>query len=356
MRDDSADGMLREYLGTSEDADAERLLGSMLDGLARTVVSRIVSSVCRGPVGSAEGEDLVAETLTDLLQRLRELRADPSRAIRDLRGYIATCAYNRCHARLRERHPARNRLRNQVQYLCGQHARLASWRTAQGVTACGLREWAGREPVDAARAERVRLAARTDPAAENRAQLVTLVPAVFREAGGPLDLDTLVDTVARLIGLEQQRVEVPLESIPLNELAADTALELRGSLRELWDDVRQLAPKQRAALLLNLRDAHGRECLSLLPLTRTATIAEIADVVEIPPERFAALWNELPLSDVAIAELLHATARQVIKLRRLARERLRRMEKNRTRQNLGRQFDSSPSTDLALVPRGRNMR
>lgn len=356
MRDDSADVMLREYLGASEDADAERLLGSILDELARPVVSRIVSSVCRGPVAGAEGEDLVAETLTDLLQRLRELRVDPSRAIRDLRGYIATCAYNRCHARLRERHPARNRLRNQLQYLCGQHARLASWRTAQGLTVCGLREWAGREPVNAARAERIRLVARADPAAENRAQLVTLVPAVLHEASGPLDLDTLVDTVARLINLEQPRVEVPLESIPLNELGADTALELRGSLRELWDDVRQLAPKQRAALLLNLRDAHGRECLSLLPLTRTATIAEIAAAVEIPPERFAELWNELPLSDVAIAELLHATARQVIKLRRLARERLRRMEKNRTDQNLGSPLDSSPSTDLALVPRGRNMR
>lgn len=356
MRDDFADVMLREYLAAPEDAEAERLLGSILDELARPVVSRIVGSVCRGPVAGVEGEDLVAETLTDLLQRLRELRADPSRGIRDLRGYVATCAYNRCHARLRERHPARNRLRNQVQYLCGQHARLATWRTAQGAMVCGLREWVGREALDPARAERVRLTARTDPTAENRAQLVTLVPAILREAGGPLELDALVDTVARLIHLEQQRVDVPLESIPLNELAADTALELRGSLRELWDDVRQLAPKQRAALLLNLRDAHGRECLSLLPLTRTATIAEIAEAVEIPPARFAALWNELPLSDAAIGELLHATARQVIKLRRLARERLRRMEKNRTHQNLGTQLDSSPSTDLALVPRGRNMR
>ena len=162
--------------------------------------------------------------------------------------------------------------------------------------------------------------------------------------------------MARLIDLEQQRVEVPLESVALTETAADEAMELRASLRQLWDDVRELAPKQRAALLLNLRDAHGRECLSLLPLTRTATIAEIASAVEMPAERFAELWNELPLSDATIGELLQLTARQVIKLRRLARERLRRMEKNRTHRNLGVEFDSSSTSDLALVTKGRTAR
>ena len=356
MRDDSADAVLREYLAAFSDPDAEQLLARILGEIARPIVARIVASVYRGTTAMQDAEDVVADTLADLLQRLRDLRGDDVQPIRDLRGYISTSAYNRCHARLRERYPARNRLRNQVQYLCGQHARLAVWRGAQGTLVCGLREWDGREPVEAARAERVSLAARSDPAAENRAQLLTLVPAVLRDVGAPLELDTLVDTVARLIHLEQQRVEVPLTAVALTETPADTAMELRASLRQLWDDVGQLAPKQRAALLLNLRDAHGRECLSLLPLTRTATIAEIAAAVEMPAERFAALWNELPLSDAAIAELLHATARQVIKLRRLARERLRRMEKTRTRRNLGVELDSSSATDLALVTRGRHTR
>ena len=75
----------------------------------------------------------------------------------------------------------------------------------------------------------------------------------------------------------------------------------------------------------------------------------------LTPETVAALWNELPLSDARIAELLQATARQVIKLRRLARERLRRMQKSREEGNLPGDFDSS-LTDLALVPRFRNKR
>lgn len=349
MRDDFADVLLRAYLAAPDEAEADRQLARILNDAARPLVQRVVSSVYRDFAAQSDAEDVVADTLTDLLRRLRDARRDPSHAIHDLRGYIATCAYNRCHERLRERYPARNRLRNQLQYLCGHDARLALWRSAQDVLVCGLGEWNGREPLPAERAERVRLAARSDPAAENRTQIAKLVFAVFREAGGPLDLDTLVATIARLIHLEQQRVEVPLASLAHHEPAADSVLELRASLQALWRDVQQLAPRQRAALLLNLRDAHGRECLSLLPLTRTATIAQIAAAVEMPAERFAALWNDLPLSDAAIAELLGMTPRQIIKLRRLARERLRRMEKNRRDQNVGDDFDSSPAT--GLVPR-----
>lgn len=353
---DYSDAVLREYLEAASEEEADRQLARILEVLARPVVRRIVASVWRDASAAADAEDIVADTLADLLRRLRDVRQDRSQRIADLRGYIVTCAYNRCHERLRERYPARNRLRNQLQYLCGHDARLAIWRSAQGVIACGLKEWLGSEPADAQRAERVHLAARSDPAAENRAQIGKLVHAVFRETGAPLDLDTLVGTVARLIDLEQQRVEVPLASIANAETSADSMLELRLSLRQLWDDVRQLAPKQRAALLLNLRDAHGRECLSLLPLTRTATIGEIAAAVDIAPERFAALWNDLPLTDAAIGDLLGSTARQVIKLRRLARERLRRMEKSRSHRNLGGEFDSSSTADLAPVTRGRDRR
>lgn len=349
MRDDSIDVLLAAYLAAPREADADEQLARILDEIARPLIQRVVSSVYRDWAAASDAEDVVADALTDLLRRLRDLREDPSQPIHDLRGYIVTCAYNRCHERLRKCYPARNRLRNQLQYLCGHDARLALWRTSQGVLVCGPSEWSGRDPLPAGRADQLRLTARSDPAAENRAQIAKLVFTVFRETGGPLDLDTLVATVARAIHLEQQRVEVPLTSLAHHAPQADSLLELRASLRALWHDVQQLAPKQRAALLLNLRDAHGRECLSLLPLTRTATIAQIAAAVEMPPERFAALWNDLPLSDAAIANLLGMTQRQIIKLRRLARERLRRLESKRRDRNLGDNFDSSPAA--GLVPR-----
>jgi DNA-directed RNA polymerase specialized sigma24 family protein len=338
------DDSLQAFLQAPSEEEADRQLARLLDEVARPVVRRIVESVAR-----EEADDLVADTLLDLLRRLRELRANLTPPIRDLRGYIATCAYNTCHERMRERYPARARLRNQVQYLCGHHAKLAVWRNGYGAVVCGLREWNGAEPV--AEAD-VALPARSDPAAENRSQLVTLVPAIFKAVGAPLALDTLVDTIARLIHLEMQRVDAPLSNELAAQTPADTALELRISLQQLWDDVQQLVPKQRAALLLNLRDVHGRECLSLLPLTRTATIPDIAKAVEMPVEQFEALWKDLPLSDAAIGGLLDATGRQVIKMRRLARERLRRMEKSRDQRNTAPELDSSRA-DMVLVTRHR---
>lgn len=351
------DVLLRQYLDATAEQEVDRLLVAIVEGLARPVIGRVVaSSVARDPAGMDEAEDLVADTVADLLRRLRELRAGGAQPIHDLRGYIATCAYNRCHERLRERYPARNRLRNQVHYLCGHHAKLAVWRAAHGTIVCGLGEWKGREPAAATAAERVRVAARSDPTAENRAQLVKLVSELLREVGAPLELDALVSAVARLIDLEPQRADADPAGIQqVADLAADDALALRVSVRELWDDVLRLAPKQRAALLLNLRDANGNDCLGLLPLTRTATMAEIAAALEMPLETLAALWNGLPLSDVQIGELLDATARQVIKLRRLARERLRRMQKSRRGENMSAELESS-LTDLALVPRIRNRR
>ena len=351
------DVLLRQYLDATANEDVERLLIAIIEGTARPVVTRIVASaLARDGAGPGDTEDVVADTIADLLRRLRSLRDGEAAPIHDLRGYIATCAYNRCHERLRERYPARNRLRNQLHYLCGHHPKLAVWHSSHGTVVCGLPEWQGREPLPEAAAERVHLPARSDPSAENRAQLVALVPEVLRGAGGPLELDALVAAVARMIDLAPQRVEVGLAAVEqVTELAVDDVLTLRTSVRELWDDVRRLVVRQRVALLLNLRDANGNECLSLLPLTRTATMAEIAAVLEMPPETLAALWNDLPLSDARIGELLDATGRQVIKLRRLARERLRRMQKNREDRNLPGELDSS-MTDLALIPRFRNRR
>jgi len=351
------DVLLRQYLDATGEQEVERLLVAIVEGVARPVVQRVVlSALARDAAGAGDAEDVIGDTISDLLRRLRDLREGSAAPIHDLRGYIATCAYNRCHERLRERHPVRNRLRNQLHYLCGHHAALAVWRSGHGAIVCGLAEWQDCAPAPQMAADGVRVAARSDPTAENRAQLVKLVPEVLRAAGGPLELDVLVSTVARLIDLEPQRAEVDLASVePVTELAADDVMALRTTVRELWDDVRRLAAKQRVALLLNLRDANGNDCLSLLPLTRTATMAEIAAALEMPAETLAALWNDLPLSDARIGEILGATARQVIKLRRLARERLHRMEKTRDTQNLAPGLDSS-LTDLALVPRTRRKR
>lgn len=352
MTDQASQELLEQYVAEAAESDADRYLEQILGEIATPVVRQVVASFVRGSTALTDADDIVADTLMDLLRRLRDLRGDTAHPIHDLRRYIVTCAYNRCHERLRERYPARTRLRNQLRYLCGHDRELTLWRNGRGEMICGFREWFGREEeASSERIDRIRLAARSDPNAENRPQVAALLAALLREAGAPLALDTLTAAIARMIGLEQQRSETPLTDLEAAaDVAPDAALETRMSLRQLWEDVGKLAMKQRVALLLNLRDAHGRECLTLLPLTRTATIAEIAAAVGMPREQFAVLWNDLPLSDAAIAGLLEVTPRQVIKLRRLARERLRRMAKTRADQNLGFVIDSS-SRGITIVTR-----
>jgi DNA-directed RNA polymerase specialized sigma24 family protein len=358
MRDDFADCLLARYVAAGEDVEIDLLLTRILDEVARPIVSRIVASVLRHPAETEEAEDVVADTIMHLLRRLRALRADPSHPIDDLRGYIATCAYNGCHERLRERYPARNRLRNHLRYLLNHHSELAVWRSGQYSLVCGRREWIGRDPLPGDFADRWNVAARSDPSAANHGQIARLVSEAFLETGGPLELEVLVSAIARLINLDQVRVDLRPDSASTSgEPAADSWLELQSSLRAVWDDIRLLSVRQRVALLLNLRDEHGREILSLLPLTRTATMAQIADALQMPLGELAAFWNELPLSDAVIGRLLDASSQQVTKLRRLARERLRRMSTRREqsvtspgRQNLTGESESL-STEVPLATR-----
>ena len=118
--------------------------------------------------------------------------------------------------------------------------------------------------------------------------------------------------------------EDPLGRLPDPAPDAATALERRTYLALLWEEIRQLPPRQAAALILNLRDGQGRNAVTLLPLTGIATMREIARTLDMPAERFAEIWNRLPLEDAAIAESLGITRQQVINLRKSARERLAR--------------------------------
>lgn len=359
MTVESGDRLLRDYLEAETDAEVEVRLASILDDFAKPIIRRIVASVLRGP-GARDAEDVVSDTLTRLLRRLHELKSDPSaHAIHDLRGYVATAAYNSCHERLREIYPARNRLRNQLHYLLNHHPQFAIWRTEHGRFVCGNRRWIGQPPGSGEWLERSSLAARSDPSARNRAQIVALVEEVFRQAGAPMEVDALVDAIARGIHLEEERTESPSsDSEPSGSAAFDAQLELRMSLRQLWDDVRRLPARQRTALLLSLRDSHGGELLSFLPHTRTATISQIAEALQIPAARLAGLWKDLPLDDATIGQLLGASRQQVIKLRRLARERLRRSARRREqtvnvrpRQKVDAESPSSMTTKLGRTAR-----
>ncbi|HEX8116984.1 MAG TPA: hypothetical protein VF521_06915, partial [Pyrinomonadaceae bacterium] len=134
---------------------------------------------------------------------------------------------------------------------------------------------------------------------------------------------------ASLLGVRDQ----PIESLPEHDEAFTNAphesdpawrIEKRIFLQRLWEELQQLPPNQRAALLLNLKDAGGFGCITLFPATGVASLRQLADALGMSAEELARLWNELPIEDARIAGLLGLTRQQVINARKSARERLAR--------------------------------
>jgi hypothetical protein len=335
------DHRLNAFIEAPDEEQADRCLASLIDEHAAPIVREILGSSLRfhldnrGAASTQDANDLFNEIVANLLARLRQIRSDHTRgAIADFRGYIAATAYNACNLYLRRKYPRRSRLKNRLRYLLSHDAAFALWSNETSGLIGGLSQWRDTAELTP---QRVFEKIRQDPfewiqtvklqgIGTDRAQLSSLLSALFESCGSPIKLDDLVNIVAEICR-EKDQPDEPLDTV-LNLAAPaldfETVLERQHMLALLWQEVCLLPHRQRLALLLNFRDARGQDLVSLLPYTRTATIEQIAESIELPLEEFLELWNKLPMDDATIAEWLGATRQQVINLRKCARERLER--------------------------------
>ncbi|HVF43193.1 MAG TPA: hypothetical protein VM936_09290 [Pyrinomonadaceae bacterium] len=338
------DELLLPFLLAEDGAESERRLASLLEEHAAPVVRGVVRNKLRVSLSAGDGSeenqdalDLGGDIYADLLYELCALKSNPEgRAIENFRGYVATVAYNACHRHLRRKYPQRHSLKTRLRYLLTHHSGLALWDSDEHTHLCGPASWRVRPTQTDTSAPD--LAARTRErlrgADAQRVQLAELLPIVFEAAGGPVELDELVNAVADLQGISEQKArEDADESKALEQMSdarapADEELEQRLYLARLWEEICELPVNQRAALLLNLSDAQGRDLIALLPYAGVASVRRIAEALCIPASEFAALWNELPLGDASIAARLGVTRQQVINLRKSARARLGRRMKD----------------------------
>ena len=312
-----------------------QLLAQHADPIVRQVVRRRLGS---GLHGAQDVEDVRSEVVVQLLARLEEFRTDPvQKAIANLEGYVAVMAYHACDQYLRRRYPRRARLKNRLRYALTHSPELAIWPGSHGASLCGLVAWREEEGVRAPGARLQRLKADPhvvgeavwggrEPEATPPAELLVTL---FAWLGHPLELAEVVELAATLLRIrDSEPAALPDEArLSDREVGSATAppdslLDQRRFLERLWSELPLLPPRQRTALLLNLRDDQGCDMLDLLLFTGTTTFRDLALVLELPAEELAALWNRLPLPDAEIAGRLGATRQQVINLRKCARERL----------------------------------
>lgn len=333
-----SDTLLKPFLEARAPADGERHLAALAqeaEPVLQEEVRRRVRSLC-----GADDHDRVAEALTNearaqLVARLQRLKTEPGAdGITSFSGFAATTAREVCSAYVRRHCPQRASLRNRLFYLLckrtGQRG-ISVWDSADGECLCGFDIWRqrGKGLIRTGRYQQLlenpRASARAALPDESPAQAnpATLLAGVFDWVGCPIEFEDLVRVVAEIWGVR----DVPP---PPGEPAGGDAVPVpkggvrRDHLRRLWSEIRQLPARQCAALLLNLRDEQDRGVIELLPVMGIAGPSQIAAALGLSPERFAALWCELPVDDAAIGRLLECSPEQVASLRTVARERLAR--------------------------------
>ena len=334
------DPLLRPFLTAGDEERARELLGELLVREASPLLWKVLRGQFRGAERPAEElEDLHAAALLRLARQLGELRQGAAEPVASLGGYVAATGFNACRAHLRRLAPERARLQDRLRYLLTHDPALALWQDAAHAWLCGtarLGPRGGRAagPLRApAGAEALAAALAAVPLAGAPA-LVPLVRGGLARLGAPCRLPDLVDLLARLLGVGDGEIGLE-EGDPGGARLADPArgtvarLADREYLARLWREIAELPLAQRRALLLNLRDAGGGDLLSLLPQAEVAPVAEVARVLGMTPAELAELWPRLPCDDLAIAERLGLTRRQVINLRKSARARLERRMRGR---------------------------
>ncbi len=331
METNTADALLRQYAACPDLDAAETMLATLVVEHAQPGIRRIVryKLAFQGAREAQDIDDVASEVLVELLSRLRVIREEGSvETIGTFSGYTAVAAYHACNEYLRRKYPNRHRLKTRLRYLLNNEKRFAIWEGEGTEWVCGLTAWqaARRPPISLEAVNRWRDTLADLPHGRSSLPPAELLARIFDRFGAPVEFDELVSIVGQIWGVDDppaapERAARDLES---GDAHPADRMALQQWMQELWMQIRELPAAQRTALLLNLRSGTEGSAVALLPLTGVATIRQVAEVLGFLPEEFAALWNRLPLDDLAIAERLGVTRQQVINLRKSARERLTR--------------------------------
>jgi hypothetical protein len=224
-------------------------------------------------------------------------------------------------------------LRRTLLYLLEHHPDLSHWSAADSEDQyCGFK---GNESkaISALGVESIMVELRPlveKMGLDRQGQTVALVREIFKIVKVGIPFEILLKVVYEAQGLGHLYGLVSLDEetrelhLPATLDETGTKLELQAELSLVWNEVMLLSRRHRAAILLNLRDAHGDSMIRLIPVLSIASMRQIAKCLEISIEDLSAIWNELPWDDNQIADLLGVERQQVINLRSSARLRLKR--------------------------------
>ena len=330
--------VLLEPLTEASDEQADDLLSNLITVHADPVIKGVIRFKLRlssfRETQREEADDIHQEVVLQLVAQLQRFRKFPSdHPITDLRGMAAVIAHRTCSRWMRRQFPERHALKNRLHYLLTRQRGFALWQDGDGKQLAGFAAWQQTNQLQSTKTlgdvEKLPAQLRAYKS-DKPQQLAETLASIFNYLGGPIEFDELVTGVAAIQGISDQPIEWLADD---DEVAFEPAapepdpawrVEKKFFLQRLWEELRLLPVNQRAALLLNLKDASGFGSITLFPATGIATLRQLAEALEWSPEKLAEMWNDLPIEDTRIAELIGLTRQQVINARKSARERLAR--------------------------------
>ena len=312
-----ADVLLQEYVECADAERAEFLLETLISEHALPDIRKAVLRKLAFQDQSSDAEEVITEAALDLAARLRSTKdaATPFAVL------AAAAARHSVSDYLRRKHPTRHRVETRVRYLHTTEKGLAMWET-KGDWLCGLSSWQTEdaEPVSKAKLDMWRDLLQDVPRGRNAVHPADLAFTIFGRLGAPVPLDDLTGIVQEILGLTEA---APAREGATSEMDHFRRSELAGWMAKLWASIREMPVAERSAVLLGLRAADGQSAAVLLQLTGVAGLTQLAESLEIPVTELAAIWNQLPLDDAAIALRLGITPQRAGALRKAACEELK---------------------------------
>lgn len=341
------DQLLLLYLQASDELERQHRLDDLLmvhaaPVVRRTLRQRLSFSIDRKGANphNPDAQDLYQEAMIRIVQALNDLRrSSESGGIGDFRKYVSKVTANVCRDYLRARSPARRRLKDNIRLVLTRHRDFALWQ-AKVDYFCGFSVWREKSssPLKTSEAwtgsEKIEEFRFSTYPRENPSQLPLpkILSDLFEWTGKPLELDTVVTIIAALMNVRDQSHEIFDEEseayldtpVARETVNAQSRVEEKELLQQLWDVVKNLPAAQRDAYCFLFHDERGWDLFSLLIESEIVSFGQLAKVLNRSPQEISRLRSRMPMDGPTAAVELNVTRPQVNKWRFLAIQRVRR--------------------------------
>ncbi|MCI0337561.1 MAG: hypothetical protein L0226_08295 [Acidobacteria bacterium] len=289
----------------------------------------------RKGLNQPEAEDLYQTVILKLVSYFGDNRnALLTQDICEMSSYVAAVTHNVCNDFLRMKYPEWTRLKNSLRELIRRRPDLSCW-TIENHTLCGFSCWAGQAENNEAVGHMVELVQKDSNVGEteNLTDLIKLplsrqVTELFHRVEGPLEIDHLVQIVARLRGIKDCLSE-SLDDEDLSGLQIVESpsryyenLEVKELLLKIWMAACELPLNQRKAFIYTSVDYRGDSLVHRVLREQVITITQVYKSLNITRDKLISIWDDLPMNTSAAAAELGTSTRMVAKWRHRALRKL----------------------------------